>query len=107
MDKLVFTRFEPHGYTGEKDIKIAHSIIDYIFKWMGITFLGRDYNSGNGQKIVSNIEVELSKETDRSEKLNDIFENADTALCNICGGVTVRAGACHTCTNCGTSSGCG
>jgi ribonucleoside-diphosphate reductase alpha chain len=32
-------RFEPQGYTKNPDIRIAKSIIDYIFRWLGITFL--------------------------------------------------------------------
>ncbi len=32
-------RFEPQGYTKNPDIRIAKSLIDYIFRWLGITFL--------------------------------------------------------------------
>ena len=31
--------FEPWGYTKNPDIKIAKSLVDYIFRWLGITFL--------------------------------------------------------------------
>jgi ribonucleoside-diphosphate reductase alpha chain len=37
--KFSHMRFEPQGYTKNPDIKIAKSLIDYIFRWMGITFL--------------------------------------------------------------------
>jgi len=39
VNKFSHTRFEPMGHTKNPDIRIAKSIIDYIFRWMGITFL--------------------------------------------------------------------
>jgi ribonucleoside-diphosphate reductase alpha chain len=37
--KFSHVRFDPQGYTKNPDIKIAKSLIDYIFRWLGITFL--------------------------------------------------------------------
>jgi ribonucleoside-diphosphate reductase alpha chain len=37
--KFSHMRFEPQGYTKNPDIKIAKSLIDYIFRWLGMTFL--------------------------------------------------------------------
>ena len=39
VSKFSHTRFEPMGFTKNPDIRIAKSIVDYIFRWMGITFL--------------------------------------------------------------------
>ena len=39
VNKFSHTRFEPWGYTKNPDIKIAKSLVDYIFRWLGITFL--------------------------------------------------------------------
>jgi len=39
VNKFSHTRFEPMGYTKNADIRIAKSIVDYIFRWLGITFL--------------------------------------------------------------------
>ena len=39
VNKFSHTRFEPMGFTKNPDIKIAKSIVDYIFRWLGITFL--------------------------------------------------------------------
>ena len=39
VNKFSHTRFEPWGYTKNPDIKIAKSVVDYIFRWLGITFL--------------------------------------------------------------------
>jgi len=37
--KFSHMRFEPQGHTKNPDIRMAKSIIDYIFRWLGITFL--------------------------------------------------------------------
>ncbi len=39
VNKFSHTRFEPQGHTKNPDIRIAKSIVDYIFRWLGITFL--------------------------------------------------------------------
>ncbi len=43
IDAFVFTRFEPSGMVGGHDrIKMATSVIDYVFRELAITYLGRD-----------------------------------------------------------------
>jgi ribonucleoside-diphosphate reductase alpha chain len=39
VSKFSHTRFEPMGHTKNPDIRIAKSIVDYIFRWLGVTFL--------------------------------------------------------------------
>jgi ribonucleoside-diphosphate reductase alpha chain len=39
VNKFSHTRFEPMGITKNPDIRMAKSIVDYIFRWLGITFL--------------------------------------------------------------------
>jgi ribonucleoside-diphosphate reductase alpha chain len=39
VNKFSHTRFEPMGHTSNKDIRIAKSVVDYIARWLGITFL--------------------------------------------------------------------
>jgi ribonucleoside-diphosphate reductase alpha chain len=42
VDAFVFTRFEPSGIvTGNEKIKISTSVIDYIFRELAVTYLGR------------------------------------------------------------------
>jgi ribonucleoside-diphosphate reductase alpha chain len=51
VDAFVFTRFEPAGpVTGNDQVRSATSILDYIFRELGISYLGRDdlANSDNG-----------------------------------------------------------
>jgi ribonucleoside-diphosphate reductase alpha chain len=39
VKKFSHMRFEPMGMTANADIRIAKSVVDYIFRWLGITFL--------------------------------------------------------------------
>ena len=40
VDKFKFTRFEPAGFTGNKDVPNSSSILDYVFKWIENRFPG-------------------------------------------------------------------
>src|SRR3954467_15810250 len=42
VNKFSHMRFEPAGFTGNSEIPIAKSIVDYIFRWMGARFLPKD-----------------------------------------------------------------
>lgn len=62
VNKFSHTRFEPMGHTSNKDIRIAKSVVDYIARWLGLTFMsGRDQigktgdktNSGNGSEATT------------------------------------------------------
>jgi ribonucleoside-diphosphate reductase alpha chain len=39
VNKFSHMRFEPMGHTSNPDIRIAKSVVDYIFRWLGNTFL--------------------------------------------------------------------
>src|SRR5262245_64627183 len=39
VNKFSHMRFEPMGHTTNPEIRIAKSMVDYIFRWMGIKFL--------------------------------------------------------------------
>jgi len=39
VNKFAHVRFEPSGYTNNPSIRIAKSIVDYLFRWMAIKFL--------------------------------------------------------------------
>ncbi|HEY6035969.1 MAG TPA: vitamin B12-dependent ribonucleotide reductase, partial [Kofleriaceae bacterium] len=38
IEKFKGTRFEPSGFTGNQEIPIATSIMDYLFRWLNIRF---------------------------------------------------------------------
>src|SRR5829696_7820187 len=42
VNKFAHVRFEPSGFTGNSEIPIAKSIVDYIFRWLGSRFLSDD-----------------------------------------------------------------
>jgi ribonucleoside-diphosphate reductase alpha chain len=42
VNKFAHVRFEPSGFTGNTEIPIAKSTIDYIFRWLGSRFLSAD-----------------------------------------------------------------
>jgi ribonucleoside-diphosphate reductase alpha chain len=128
VKKFIHMRFEPSGMTNNKDIRFAKSIIDYIFRWMGMKFLSKEdqeeagivHNgiepmNGNGHNQ-TRLTLEKSHEEDlvakpqtRKEDVNQpsTFENqADAPACITCGSIMVRNGSCYKCMNCGATSGC-
>ena len=42
VSKFAHMRFEPSGPTNDADIRVAKSLVDYIFRWMGKKFLDTD-----------------------------------------------------------------
>lgn len=53
VDAFVFTRFEPSGaVTGNDKVRSATSILDYIFRELGVSYLGRDdlADAGSGAR---------------------------------------------------------
>lgn len=39
VEKLSYVRFEPSGLTKNPEVRSAHSIVDYVFRWLGARFL--------------------------------------------------------------------
>jgi ribonucleoside-diphosphate reductase alpha chain len=114
VEKFSHMRFEPSGFTNNRDIPIAKSVLDYIFRWLGKKFLPPD------EQPPANIEehVELAvagalthKEIPRFAAIEkneqQVFRTqADAPPCSDCGSIMVRNGACYKCMNCGATSGC-
>ena len=48
VNKFAHVRFEPSGFTGNQEIPIAKSIVDYIFRWLGSRFLTTDEKASLG-----------------------------------------------------------
>jgi ribonucleoside-diphosphate reductase alpha chain len=48
INKFAHVRFEPSGFTGNPEIPIAKSVIDYIFRWLGSRFLVGDDRAALG-----------------------------------------------------------
>ena len=77
VNKFSHTRFEPNGHTTNPDIRIAKSVVDYIFRWMGLTFLAgyreeqkakAELISGNEPKsVAAKPATESASESSRTE----------------------------------------
>ncbi len=120
VDKFSHVRFEPSGVTKNPKVRIAKSIVDYIFRWMATKFLSREaqFEAGVNQPV--------SPEEPRAEEpklpldqtggngsggatsasFAAIQNQEDAPPCSTCGEIMVRSGSCYKCNNCGTTSGC-
>ena len=102
VNKFSHTRFEPMGFTKNPDIRIAKSVVDYIFRWMGLTFLGESHDVA--PKPAKGPTEEPKGEAESGEQFAAF--QTDSPACDNCGAITVRNGNCYLCYNCGTSVGC-
>jgi ribonucleoside-diphosphate reductase alpha chain len=130
VEQFTFTRFEPHGVvTGHPNIKFATSIVDYIFRVLGVEYLHR-YDFAQVKPVEAAVTIEdptghmveaapepvpLPGEDPQSVVGTEIHAALDAQLeemmgdapvCDGCGHITVRNGACYKCLNCGNSMGC-
>jgi len=107
-DKFVHVRFEPSGFTNNPDIRFAKSVMDYIFRWMGLKFLGPEY----GNQAVEVEETTPSNlfptepEPQQKLPLRPALTVEDAPTCSECGSIMTRNGSCYKCGNCGSTSGC-
>jgi len=104
---FTFTRFEPCGVVdGHENVKIATSIVDYIFRVLGIEYL-KQYDLAHVKPEEECKEIKedtTAKEDSITSHLDSLM--GDAPLCELCGYITVRNGSCYKCTNCGNSLGC-
>jgi ribonucleoside-diphosphate reductase alpha chain len=153
VEQFTFTRFEPHGVVGgHPNIKFATSIVDYIFRVLGVEYLKR-YDFAQVKPDEQNPVIDDPTQTNLAEAARDAGGAAaappqvalsapaaipspasassepsataagygaehdplalqleemmgDAPVCDGCGHITVRNGACYKCLNCGNSMGC-
>jgi len=109
-------RFDPAGFTTNPDIPVAKSIIDYVFRYLGVRFLSEDEREeifGPVKADPAGVPTELfngvSLSVDEAAKMfaGSNQASADTAgqICDKCGSLMVKAGSCYTCPNCFNSTG--
>ncbi|HTL35062.1 MAG TPA: vitamin B12-dependent ribonucleotide reductase, partial [Kofleriaceae bacterium] len=124
IEKFKGTRFEPAGFTGNQEIPLATSIMDYLFRWLQIRFtqLAERHpaaaNAAAGQSQLDLPKVPLmpkdfiakavTGEVPFPVEVKDRawVQETDAPPCHECGTLMVRNGACHKCPNCGSTSGC-
>jgi ribonucleoside-diphosphate reductase alpha chain len=126
-DKFSHTRFEPSGWSSNRDIGYAKSLMDYIFRWMALKFLPRDAQPRENASIVPPNGAEVADAAKLASKfshaaaapthhqdsphtgqaqLAGVEHTDDAPVCSDCGAIMVRNGACYRCMNCGATSGC-
>jgi ribonucleoside-diphosphate reductase alpha chain len=123
VNKFSHARFEPSGFTSNKEIPIAKSVMDYIFRWLDLKFgdhLGdADGTEADGAVVPAEAAAAAgdvkkamaaaaggpSRITMESDSQARQFQT-DSPPCPECGSVTVRNGACYKCNNCGATTGC-
>jgi ribonucleoside-diphosphate reductase alpha chain len=118
VSKFSHMRFEPSGMTNDADIRVAKSIVDYIFRWMGKRFLTTDQQEEAGI-LTAEVKARLAAAYATGEAASPAAIEAappgqtalfnaweDAVECAKCGGSMVRTGSCYTCRDCGTNTGC-
>jgi ribonucleoside-diphosphate reductase alpha chain len=67
VNKFSHSRFEPMGHTKNPDIRIAKSLVDYIFRWLGITFIPGYREANLGMPPAKDEKDEVEKPAAKSE----------------------------------------
>jgi len=87
VDSFVFTKFEPNGLVNGHDrIQMATSIIDYVFRELAISYLGRDDLAHIGAADVSdsNTDDELENElVDAISMSPGVVDTSDDATIDV------------------------
>lgn len=115
-EKFKGTRFEPSGFTGNQEIPIATSIMDYIFRWLALRFPAGGVVEMHPAARQAQLDLpkvplmagDLLKSDAIAVEVKDRawVQETDAPPCHECGTLMVRNGACHKCPNCGSTSGC-
>ncbi|MGH3830058.1 MAG: vitamin B12-dependent ribonucleotide reductase, partial [Pseudonocardiaceae bacterium] len=136
VSKFTNMRFEPAGLTDDPDVRMAQSIMDYIFRRLALDFLPAETRSALGIYSAAQRALQVqtgsydapTDDTTRQQGLPEpaataqpapgaahspmeLIEatqglHADAPLCFTCGVKMQPAGACYLCTSCGSTSGC-
>ena len=108
VDAFTYIRFEPsgvvEGHDGPHQIKLASSIIDFIFRLLGVEYLGMSEMAHLHAEKEEDEELPMAVGMDTPQKVRSIF--SDAPFCSNCGFLTTRNGSCYRCARCGNSEGC-
>jgi ribonucleoside-diphosphate reductase alpha chain len=116
--------------TDDPELRIASSLVDYIFRRLAVEYLPYDERAELGiltvqermQPTLPGVEEVTTPTSTGSEIVPDPAPRppaptaaassspspavADAPYCFQCGNVMQRAGSCYVCSSCGTTSGC-
>jgi ribonucleoside-diphosphate reductase alpha chain len=122
-------KFEPSGMTDDPDLRIATSLVDYIFRRLALDYLNPSDREELGVLSTSerlqptfpeiaeqatpthNLPVqpsllEVGEKPVETPALLSRSEQRDAPMCYQCGNSMQRAGSCYVCSSCGATSGC-
>ncbi|HAS10523.1 MAG TPA: vitamin B12-dependent ribonucleotide reductase [Acidimicrobiaceae bacterium] len=128
-------RFEPAGMTDDPDIRFASSLIDYIFRRLAVDYLSYEERAELGiltvgertQPTLPGVEESVTETVQGHDVAPDPVSipsastlldeppapvtppssaGIDAPMCMTCGVQMNRAGSCHACPSCGSTSGC-
>ncbi|MGH3718464.1 MAG: vitamin B12-dependent ribonucleotide reductase [Pseudonocardiaceae bacterium] len=113
VSKFTNMRFEPAGLTDDPDVRMAQSIMDYIFRRLALDFLPGETRSALGIYSAAQRaqQVQTGSYDAPAHSPMELIEatqglHADAPLCFTCGVKMQPAGSCYLCTSCGSTSGC-
>ncbi|MBU6515921.1 MAG: vitamin B12-dependent ribonucleotide reductase [Acidobacteriota bacterium] len=127
--KYVNMKFEPLGMTDDADLRIATSLVDYIFRRLALDYLDPSERAELGVLSTSeriqptlpevaeqatptvgvNVQptlVEVSESPSSATGPVGRAPQMDAPMCFQCGNAMQRAGSCYVCSSCGATSGC-
>ena len=100
-------RFEPAGMTDDPDIRFAGSIMDYLFRRLAIDYMTYEERAEIGVfSVGERLQPTLPGVDESIATTTPTTSAADAPMCMACGVSMVRAGSCHVCRRCGSTSGC-
>lgn len=131
---FVGMRFEPAGITDDPEVRIANSLIDYLFRRLALEYLPYEERLelgilGTSERLQPTLPGVEEQATPTGQGLDlaphpspavavpaqleapapeepPMGTAADAPMCMQCGIQMTRAGSCYVCGECGTTSGC-
>ena len=121
---FVGMRFEPAGITDDPELRIASSLIDYLFRRLAVEYMPlakrRSLNivtsDERTQPTLPGVEEVAEASANHATILPDPPSSEiaheehyliyDAPFCMQCGTGMQRSGSCFTCQSCGSTSGC-
>jgi ribonucleoside-diphosphate reductase alpha chain len=118
--KYVNMKFEPSGMTDDADLRIATSLVDYIFRRLALEYLDASEREELGvlstseriqptlpeivEQATPTVGVSVAPTEQRTARGR--AQQIDAPMCFQCGNSMQRAGSCYVCSSCGATSGC-
>jgi ribonucleoside-diphosphate reductase alpha chain len=120
VQKYTNMRFEPAGMTDDPELRIASSLVDYIFRRLAVDYLTFDERADLGiltsdersQPTLPGVEEVATPSAGVVEtalpppRPVPAAMQRDAPFCFSCGNEMQRAGSCYACGSCGATSGC-